>query len=392
MKKSPFPEDSAFETKAAHLSLDPFGNHGMANPPVYHTSTVLSPTLDDYRNKRGRYDYGRVGTPTSEASEKAVAALYNADDAVSVSSGAAAIAAGVLAMVKNGDKALFPDSMYGSGRRFVERILPTIGVRAIFYPPTISGAELAAMTDETVSLIYIETPGSLTFEMQDTKAIIEVAKQYGAKVACDNTWGTALYFDAFGHGADLVIEAGTKFISGHSDVSIGYIIANGAIAEQVRNYTLYTGHCVAPDDHYLALRGLRTMAIRLKKSEENGLKIARWIETQKEVKAMLHPALESHPQHHLWKRDFTGSCGLFSFLIDGNISNEAVDDMVDNLQYYGIGASWGGCKSLITEDKYTRSVSPRADGRLLRIYTGIEDAQDLLSDIQEGFERMRRKI
>ncbi len=387
MKKS-----AAFETKAVHLSLDPVGNHGIANPPVYHASTILRPTLDDYRTQKGRYDYGRVGTPTSEASEKAVAALYNADDAVSVSSGMAAIAVGVLAMVKAGDKALFPDSMYGSGRRFVEQVLPTIGVHAIFYPPTISGAELAALTDETVSLIYIETPGSLTFEMQDTKAIVEVAKQCGAKIACDNTWGTALHFDVFGHGIDLVIEAGTKFISGHSDVSIGYVAANGAIAKQVRNYTHYTGHCVAPDDHYLTLRGLRTMPIRLKKSEENGLKLARWIEAQKEVKTMLHPALESHPQHHLWKRDFTGSCGLFSFVLDGSIPDIAVDDMVDNLQYYGIGASWGGCKSLITQDSYTRSVSPRIDGRLLRIYAGIEDADDLLGDIQDGFERMRRHI
>ena len=377
------------KTVATHAGLNPDDNFGIPNPPVYHTSTILKPKLDDYRHHRGQYDYGRIGTPTSEATEKAVAQIYGCDDIVAVPSGLSAISVGILTAVKSGDTALFPDSMYGSGRRFVEMELPRHGVTPVFYDPVAAIKDVEAMVTKETSLIYLETPGSLTFEMQDTQAIVDLAHRHGALVAADNTWGTALYYDVFGHGIDIVIEAGTKYISGHSDVNIGFVGGNGDVAKAIRSHCLNYGLCVGPDDHYLALRGLRTMALRLKQSEQNGLALAAWIEQQPEVVGMLHPGLESHPQHHLWKRDFTGSCGLFSFVIDAGISDQAIDEMVDNLELFGIGASWGGFESLISEANFKRPVSSRPNGRVIRIYAGVEDTDDLLADIKQGFDKMR---
>jgi cystathionine beta-lyase len=387
MKNSRHPLD----TIAAHAGLDPDRNHGIINPPVYHTSTILKQTLDDYRNNRGEYDYGRIGTPTSVAVEKAVAELYKADDVAAVPSGLAAITMAIMAVAKADDHLLFPDSIYGSGRRFIEQTLPQYGIKAEFYDPLITEGGLRERIRPETRLVYIETPGSLTFELQDTAAIVKVAKDSECLLACDNTWGTAMYFDAFGHGIDLIIEAGTKYIAGHSDVSIGFIASNGKIAKTVRSYLNNMGVCVGPDDLYMAARGLRTYPVRLRKSEENGLALARWIETQPEVIQMLHPALPSHPQHQFWKRDFTGSCGLFGFVLRADIPDAAVDAMVDDLRYFGIGASWGGYESLISEaeGKLKRSVSDKPQGRILRIYAGIEDTADLMDDIQKGFARMQ---
>lgn len=380
------------DTISTHAGLHPKENNGIPNPPVYHTSTIIMPSLEDYRLQRGKYLYGRMGTPTSHAVEEAVAAVYGADHVASVPTGLSAIVTGVLSVVKNGDEALFPDSLYGSGRRFVEQILPNMGVTPVFYDPLINAEGLKALVSDNTSLIYIETPGSLTFEMQDVQAIVGVAKEAGCMVAADNTWGTPMYFDAFGHGIDIVIEAGTKYISGHSDVSIGFVAAKGKAVELVKHHVLCMGLCVSPDELYLAARGLRTMPLRLRQSEKNGIALARWIETQPEVIGMLHPALESHPQHDLWKRDFTGASGLFSFILDPEIGNEAVDYMVDNLSLYGIGASWGGYESLISEGNFKRTISDRPAGRIIRIYAGVEDIDDLLNDLKEGFARMRSKI
>ena len=232
-------------------------------PPVYHTSTILRSNMEEHRNRTFRYDYGRVGTPTSEAFETSVADLYGSEDSVALPSGLSAIATGVNAVVKAGDSVLFPDSLYGSGRRFAEYILPRNGVKTVFYDPMIDAEGLAQLITKETSLVYIETPGSLTFEMQDTKAIVDTAHAHGCLVACDNTWGTPLYFDAFGHGIDIAIEAGTKYINGHSDVSIGVVAASGEPAAMIRKYTRSMGLTVGPDDLYLALQGLRTIGLRL---------------------------------------------------------------------------------------------------------------------------------
>jgi len=377
-------------TYAVHAGMKPHENHGIPNIPVYHTSTIMKATLDDYRQRRGKYDYGRLGTPTSDAVESSVAGLYGSEDAVAVPSGLAAITTGVLAVVKSGERVLFPDSLYGSGRRFAEVVLPQIGVEPVFYDPVADISAITTLITDNTSLLYIETPGSLTFEMQDTPALVALAKQYDLLTACDNTWGTSFYFNAVNHGIDVIIEAGTKYINGHSDVSIGFVASSGETARRIRQYAVNIGLCVAPDDHYLALRGMRTMALRLKQSEANGLALARWLEAQPEVTAMLHPGLESHPQHAWWRRDFTGACGLFGFVLDKDIPDEAVDAMANDLSFFGIGASWGGHESLISEGHLKRSVTSLPDGRLMRIYAGLEDTDDLLADLAAGFERMRQ--
>ncbi len=379
-------------TYVVHASTDPLSHHGIVNVPVYHTSTILKPNLDDYRNSRGKYDYGRIGTPTSEASEKAVAELYQMDDAVATPSGLSAISLGILGVLSSGNHALFPDSMYGSGRRFVEHILPRIGVSFDFYDPQTSVEDLSSMISDQTALIYLESPGSQTFEMQDIPAIVRLAHDRDCLVACDNTWATAFYFNANAHNIDVVIEAGTKYISGHSDVSIGYVVSSSATAKQIRQYAKLNGICVAPDDHYLTLRGMRTMRVRLLASQENALAVASWLQDQPEVIAMRHPALPSHPGHHHWKRDFTGSSGLFSFLLNPEIPFSAIDAMVDGLALFGIGDSWGGHESLINQAKIKRSITNLPAGTLLRIYTGIEDKDDLINDLAAGMERLRKAM
>ena len=413
------PASTSKATQVVHKGHDPAQHQGMANPPVYHTSTVMRETLADYRAGRGKYDYGRIGTPTSEAVEEGVADLYGYDQCIATPSGLSAVAVAISSMAAAGGSVLLPDSMYGSGRRFADYILPSMGVVPRFYDPLITGEEMSQLMSRLISrrgaegdadtppprLMYLESPGSLSFEMQDTQALVTVAHKAGLPVLFDNTWGTAFHFDAKAAEIDVVIEAGTKYISGHSDLNMGFVVANGEIASRVRQYARYTGVCAGADTYYLTLRGMRTMAVRLKQSEATGLVLAKWLEAQPEVVAMLHPALPSHPQHRLWQRDFSGACGLFGFVIDGAVAQEAVDAAVDGLRLFGIGASWGGHESLISQADPKRTVRPavaagvgRGDGAgkgkgkagyLMRIYAGLEDAEDLLADLAAGFARMR---
>ena len=290
-------------TLVTHASLMPEDNFGIPNPPVYHVSTILKSNLDDYRNHVGQYDYGRMGTPTSEATEKAVAQLYGCDDIVAVPSGLSAIVVGILSAVKNGDQALFPDSLYGSGRRFVELELPRHGVEPVFYDPTGKIDDLASLFTAQTSLIYIETPGSLTFEMQDAQAIVALAHENGALVAADNTWGTALYYDVFSRGIDIVIEAGTKYISGHSDVSIGFVGGNGDVGRAIRNRVAIMGFVLAL--MIIIWRcGVKDHAAAPKQSEQNGLALARWIEDQPEVVGMPLRFRKPSPTSPVEKRFF----------------------------------------------------------------------------------------
>lgn len=388
-KKSEKPNIINPATKVVHASVNPLDHEGMANIPVYHTSTVMKPSLDDYRNARGKYDYGRKGTPTSQATEEAVASLYHMDDCVATPSGLSAICLGISGVLEAGDHALFPDSMYGSGRRFIDRVLPQIGVNVDVYDPCISADELNSLFTNKTKLLYLESPGSLTFEMQDIPALTQLAHEKNCLVAIDNTWATALYFDSVKNKVDIVIEAGTKYISGHSDVSMGFVISSGETAQAIRSYAHNTGICVAPDEHYLAMRGMRTLAIRLRQSEENGIALAKWLEAQPEVIKVLHPALPSHPGHYHWQRDFSGSSGLFGFVINPNIPLMAIDAMVDGLDWFGIGASWGGHESLISQGHLKRTKTDIPEGTLLRIYAGLEDKDDLITDLKAGFERMR---
>lgn len=381
------------KTEIIHVSLYPQGNHGIPNPPIYRASTILSETMAQYRGEEpSAYDYGRVGTPTSRAFEEAICALYEADDAISTPSGLSAINTALLTYAKSGDHILFPDSLYGSTRRFVTKMLPNYGVDVEFYPARIDAA-IADYIKPNTSVLYLESPGSLTFELQDIPAMVAIAQEKNITTMLDNTWGTALHHNGLNMGVDIILEAATKYITGHSDVNLGIACARGSHAKKLRFATTALGMCAGPEDLYLGVRGLRTMSLRLKQSEANGLALAQMIETQKEVKAVLHPALETSPDHAIYKRDFTGSCGLFGFILSPSLDQAVIDKAANNLNLLQIGASWGGFESLITQAILTpkmREFAPdMPDGYLMRIYAGLEDQQDLLADVQHFFDALR---
>lgn len=385
---------SKFDKKTilATASIAPAENHGIPNPPIYRASTIISERMAQYRGEEPQeYDYGRVGTPTSRAFEEAICALYEADDTISTPSGLSAVTTALLAYVKAGDHVLFPDSLYGSSRRFVTKMLVNYGVEVEFYPARIN-AGIAKLIKANTSILYLESPGSLTFELQDIPAMVAIAKQHDIVTMLDNTWGTALHHNALNSGVDIIIEAATKYISGHSDVMLGIVCARGKHAKILRLAVTALGICAGPEDLYLAIRGLRTMSLRLKQSEANGLALAHMVETQKHVKAVLHPALESSPDHAIFKRDFTGSCGLFGFVLSPDLSQQVIDEAANDLALFQIGASWGGFESLITQavlsDK-NRSFAPDIpQGYLMRIYAGLEDEGDLLANLQTFFDRL----
>lgn len=381
------------KTILATASISPDDNHGIPNPPIYRASTILSSRLAQYRGEEpSEYDYGRVGTPTSKAFEEAICALYEADDAISTPSGLSAVNTALLAYAKAGDHILFPDSLYGSSRRFVTKMLVNYGVEVEFYPARINEG-IAALIKPNTSILYMESPGSLTFELQDIPAMVAIAKSHGLVTMIDNTWGTALHHNALDKGVDIVIEAATKYITGHSDVNLGIACARGRHAKILRLATTALGMCAGPEDLYLGVRGLRTMSLRLKQSEASGLALARMVEAQPEVLSVLHPALASSPDHEIFKRDFTGSCGLFGFILSPTLTQEAIDEAANNLDLFKIGASWGGFESLITQaiiTKTTREFAPDLpQGYLMRLYAGLEDQDDLLANLALFFDRLR---
>ena len=383
------------ETRIGHAGRAPHDNHGVVNPPVYHASTILQPSLEAWEALRrpghDGYSYGRHGTPTTRAFETAMAEIYRADDAVAVSSGLAAISVALMAHTKAGDHILVTDSAYYPTRKFCDGLLRKYGVATSYYDPTI-GAGIAELMRPETSLVFTESPGSVTFEMQDIPAIVAAAHARGAKVVTDNTWATALHFNPLDHGADMVVEAATKYVSGHSDVMIGVALGRGADTALLRATARLLGNCSGPDDLYLAQRGLRTMAVRLARNEANGLALARWLEARPEVARVLHPALPDHPGHDIWRRDFRGASGLFAIVLHP-VEKQALAAFLDGLALFGMGASWGGYESLIMpSDPRLMRTATRWDmpGPLLRIHAGLEDPADLIADLEAGFERLAR--
>ena len=306
------------DTLAVTAGRDPHGNHGIVNPPVYHASTVLFPTLEalmagDGGNPR-QVVYGRNGTPTTHALQDAYCELEGGDLAVATGSGKAAIVTALLSCLESGDHVLISDSTYLPTRSFAGGILRKFGVEASYYDPRI-GSGIAALLRPDTKAVYTESPGSLTFEVQDIPAIAEAAHDRGAVVINDNTWAGGYFLKPFALGADIVVQAGTKYIVGHSDAMCGLVAARGAWCERVRDTFLSLGNCIGPDDAYLAQRGIRTIGVRLRRHHETGLALARWLEARPEVERVLHPGLESDPGHELWKRDFTGASGLFGVVL-----------------------------------------------------------------------------
>ena len=376
------------DTRVITAGRDPAAYHGFVNPPVYHASTVLYPSAEDFLAHRARYQYGRRGTPTTEALELAVQDIEGPQCAgVSLlPSGLAAISAALLSVVHAGDHILVTDSAYGPTRIFCDQILTRLGVTTTYYDPLIGGA-IAELIQANTRAVFVESPGSLSFEMQDVPAIAAAAHARGAVVLMDNTWATPLYFRALDFGVDLSIHAGTKYFGGHSDVMLGTVAANSNTVAGLKSFVRFNGLCVGPDDVYLGTRGLRTLAVRLERHHESGLAVARWLEQRPEVLRMLHPAMPSHPGHALWKRDFTGASGLFSMVFKP-LPQKAVYAFLDTLELFGIGASWGGYESLAIPFDCTniRTATRWAPGGpAVRFHIGLEAVGDLIADLEHGF-------
>ncbi len=376
------------DTRVVTAGRDPASYHGFVNPPVYHASTVLYPSAEDFVARRARYQYGRRSTPTTEALELALQELEGPRCAgvALLPSGLAAISAALLSVMQAGDHLLVTDSAYGPTRNFCNQILTRFGVTVTYYDPLI-GASISGLMQANTRAVFLESPGSLSFEMQDVAAIAAAAHAKGAIVLMDNTWASPLYFRALDHGVDLSIQAGTKYIGGHSDLMLGTVSANTATAARLKNTVGSSGWCIGPDDVYLGLRGLRTLAVRLDRQWRSGLAVARWLEQRPEVLRPLHPAMESHPGHALWKRDFTGASGLFSVVLKP-VPQKAVYAFLDTLELFGIGASWGGYESLaIPFDCAAVRTATRWEpgGPTVRFHIGLEAVEDLLADLERGF-------
>jgi cystathionine beta-lyase len=372
----------------------PDENFGIPAPPLYRTSTILSSNMNAYRNKTGKYTYGRNGTPTTESLSLSIAKLYNADGCVLAPSGMSAITTGLMSTIKTNDHILVPDSVYGSTRRFVKEEFPRLNIDYQFYNSRDIDS-LETLIRENTSAIYIETPGTYTFEIIDIEEVIRVCKKYKLKSIIDNTWATALYFNPLEFGVDIVIEAVTKYISGHSDIMMGAVVANDENLINLQRWTRNSGTYVSPDDVYLSLRGLRTLPLRLKQSSENSFALAKYLETKKEVKKVIHPALTQHPEHEKWKKYFNGASGLFAIEFQDYITQTDVDRLADACEIFGIGASWGGYSSLlstmnISENRHLKS-SYVPKGEYLRIYAGSENIDDLINDLEKGFTELNLK-
>jgi cystathionine beta-lyase len=395
MSLSPPKDLSRFgpRTQLVHAGRNPAEQHGFVNTPIYRGSTVLYPSADDYLNRRARFTYGTKGTPTTEALETAWTQLAGAAGTILAPSGLAAVTVALMSCLKAGDHLLMVDSVYRPTRQFCDGVLRQFGVETTYYEP-LAGAGIEALFRPETAAVFTEAPGSQSFEMQDIPAIAEVAHRRGAVILMDNTWATPLFFRPHAHGVDLAIDASTKYCSGASDLLLGAVSANERAWPALRRTFDSFSMCPGPEDVFLALRGLRTMSLRLKEHERQALEMAHWLDARPEVERVLHPALPSCPGHAIWKRDFSGSCGLFSIVLKP-APQEAVAAMIDGLELFGIGSSWGGFESLVTPfdcTGYRTATEWRPAGPALRLHIGLEDIEDLKRDLEAGFARLRREM
>ncbi len=380
------------DTRLVHAGRDPDGHQGAVNPPLYRASTILYPTLAAYEGRHERrytaYAYGIHGTPTTVGLAEALAELSGGARALILSSGLSAVTQTLTALLRAGDHALVADTVYGPTRVFCTEVLARFGVEVTFYDPLV-GSGIARLMRPATRVVYLESPGSQTFEVQDVPAIAAAAHERGALAILDNTWATPLRFRAFEHGVDVEIQALTKFIAGHSDLLLGAVTTRTeALYRVVRDGAVTFGDCPAPDLCYEALRGLRTLSVRLSHHEASALRVAEWLARRPEVSRVLHPARSEHPGHRVWKRDFQGASSLFGVLLRTG-SEAAVAGMVDGLRLFKIGASFGGFESLIVPVRPERTARPwRELGFLLRLHVGLESVDDLIADLDAGFARL----
>lgn len=377
-------------TLLAHAGRNAFEQHGFVNAPVYRGSTVLFESAAEFEARRVPYTYGTKGTPTTRALEEAWSEIAGAELTVLTPSGLSAVALALMTAAKAGDHALIVDSAYQPTRVFCDTMLRRFGVDVDYYDPQV-GAGVAALIRPNTSVVLLESPGSLSMEIQDTPAIAGAAHSRGVCVVMDNSWATPLLFPPHRHGVDLAVEAGTKYLSGHSDLLLGLVSANPAWARRLRATFDTLAICAGPEDVWLALRGLRTLGLRLREQAQAGLKLAAWLAARPEVSRVLHPGLDQHPGHALWKRDFKGANGLFSIILKP-CSKEAVAAFLDALEIFGLGYSWGGYASLVIpfDCRHSRTATQWApEGPALRFSVGLEDVEDLKEDLELGFASLR---
>ena len=384
------------DTIMAHAGRDTVNHHGIVNLPVYRASTILFPTIaalqaaakPDYSG----YRYARFGTPTTRALEQAMAQLEGGGETISLPSGLAAITTSLLAYLRPGDHLLMTDSTYGPTRAFCDGFLAQIGVETSYFDPLLTDEIIALMRPNT-RILYLESPGSLSFEIQDIPALTQAARQVATgplTVMLDNSWATPLFFRPFDHGVDVSIHAGTKYIVGHSDALMGLVTIRPDYDHNIRNTAAQFGLCAGPDDCYLALRGLRSLGVRLRQHEQTGLALAGWLKERPEIQCVLHPAFPDCPGHSVWQRDFLGSSGLFGVILHCN-NPTAIAAMLDGLKLFGMGYSWGGFESLILSVTAHRTAKPwQESGSLLRIHAGLEAVTDLIADLEAGFMRLHQ--
>jgi cystathionine beta-lyase len=382
----PFPQHP--ETRLVTSGRDTKAQKGFVNPPVVHGSTVLYPTAEDLHAHRGEFQYGRHGTPTTRALQDMLMALEGPQCAgVGIApSGLAAISTTLLAVLKAGDHLLVCDNVYRPSRNFCSGLLARYGVETTYFDPLI-GAGIETLFKPNTRAVLVEAPGSQSFEMPDIRAIAEVAHDRGAVVIDDNTWATPLYHRSLEQGVDISMQAATKYIGGHSDIMFGTISANARTWPLVAETIRLLGVCAGPDDVFLALRGMRTLSVRLAQHYRSGVEMARWLATRPEVARVLHPALETDPGHAIWKRDFTGASGLFSIVLKP-APQKAVDAMLDTLKLFGMGFSWGGFESLVIPfdcSTYRSATKWSPGGPTLRLHIGLENVEDLKADLDRGF-------
>lgn len=391
-------------TRIIHAGRNPKEQGWMVNPPIYQSSTIVFPTLKDLLYAERGYSnndlvqpyelkYGRYGTQTNFALEQAVAEIEGGYNTFVTSSGAAAINTALVAFLKQGDHMLLVDNVYSPTRGFADKFLKKLGIETTYYDPLI-GADIVKLIKKNTKVIFLESPGSQTFEIQDVPAICKIAKKHNITTILDNSWASGIYFKPFEYGVDVSVMALTKYINGHSDIMMGAITIQEKHFRVMYEAFRYMAVTASPHSCYMVQRGLRTVKLRMDQCFKSALEMAKWLETRPEVEKVLYPALPSDANHQLWKRDFTGAAGLFSIILDKKYSNEALARMVDKLHYFGMGYSWGGYESLIlpfdASSIRTATKYPYKDKTCLRINIGLEDVEDLQNDLEAGFKRLRK--
>lgn len=364
-------------------------NLGFVNPPIYHASTVLFPNYESFLARDTKYTYGRTSTPIMAALEEAIASLEGGFGTRVCPSGLSAIQTMMLSFLNAGDHVLITDSVYRPVRLLCDRVLTRLGIETTFYDPLIGGG-ISELIRKNTKLVYTECPGSQTFDMQDIPAIVAAAHKKSVLVAIDNTWSAGHYFKAFDHGCDISVQAGTKYIVGHSDVMLGTITVAEELWDRLNlNWTLL-GNCSGPDDTYLALRGLRSLDVRLERHMKNGMEMATWLQSRPEVEDVLHPALPGSAGHDIWQRDFTGASSLFSVLLKP-VPENAIAAFFNSLTLFGMGASWGGFESLaipFDPTTYRTATTWTHEGQAVRFHIGLENTADLKTDLVDAFSAM----